>query len=115
MLVMLLLPRDDAGNFYVFLSGLAKHTENLHRNARASVLFVEDEKQAQQIFARKRLTLDCIATFLQRETKPFEAAAALFATRFQQMFATLREMMDFQMVQLAPQGEAICHRLRTGL
>ena len=44
------------GKYYVHVSELAKHFHNLSTDGRVSALIIEDEKDAANIFARKRLT-----------------------------------------------------------
>lgn len=34
---------EHGGDFYVYVSDLAAHTQNLKRNPRASLMFIEDE------------------------------------------------------------------------
>lgn len=39
--------------YYVYLSGMAKHSQNLKQNPKASIFFCEDESSCENIFARK--------------------------------------------------------------
>ena len=57
---------DEDKNIYVFVSGMSAHTQNLHTNGKASVMFVEDERDSKQIFARRRLTYDCTASLVEK-------------------------------------------------
>ena len=54
------------GRFYVFLSDLARHTGLLRTSGCASVLLIEAEAQAQEIFARRRISFQCQAEQVER-------------------------------------------------
>ena len=56
----------DSDGYYIYISELAAHTGNLRCRAVASVLFIEDERDAKHLFGRKRLTLDCRAEPVER-------------------------------------------------
>ena len=62
---------DEKGHFYVFLSGLASHSVNLNchhdKQSKLSVLLIEDEQSARNLFARKRLSYSCTVSIWPRE------------------------------------------------
>ena len=95
---------DEARNVYVFVSGLSTHTQNLTATSRASVLFIEDESKTQQIFARMRLSYDCTATLLERESAQWTAIAQQFEDRFGNIVEVMRGLADFRIFQLQPQS-----------
>jgi heme iron utilization protein len=95
---------DNQKNIYIYISGLATHTQNIETNPHVSVLFIEDESQCQQIFARRRLTFDCTATLIERETETWNQIVAQFQERFGEMIAILRGLADFRIFQLTPNG-----------
>jgi hypothetical protein len=45
---------DEDKNIYIYVSGLATHTQNIHNHPFVSILFIEDEVKTKQIFARRR-------------------------------------------------------------
>ena len=45
--------------FYLFVSELARHTGNMLRCRRASVMFIQPEAEAVNLFARRRLIFTC--------------------------------------------------------
>lgn len=92
----------DAGRYYVYLSELARHTANLRCNGRASVLFIESEAQAKQVFARQRLTLACTALEYPRATAPFERVLDRFEQRFGKLMEVIRPLSDFHLFELTP-------------
>ncbi|MBW4689162.1 MAG: pyridoxamine 5'-phosphate oxidase family protein [Komarekiella atlantica HA4396-MV6] len=93
---------DDAKNIYIYVSGLASHTKNLDANPHVSILFIEDEAQTNQIFARRRLSFDCTATLIERETQKWNKIVEQFQGRFGQIIEVLRGLADFRIFQLTP-------------
>ncbi|CEJ44781.1 HugZ family pyridoxamine 5'-phosphate oxidase [Umezakia ovalisporum] len=93
---------DDAKSIYIYVSGLATHTQNLHVNPHVSVLFIDDESQTQQIFARRRLNFDCTATLIERETQSWHEIVALFKERFGEIIHVLHDLPDFRIFRLTP-------------
>lgn len=95
---------DEARNIYIYVSGLSAHTQNLTATNRASVLFIEDESKTQQIFARMRLSYDCRAVLLERESEQWKAIAQQFEDRFGNIVEVMRGLADFRIFQLQPQS-----------
>lgn len=93
---------DAAGHVYIFVSGLARHTRNLLTTRRVSVLFIEDEGDAANVFARRRLTLDCSAAPIPRDHPEWTGLLDGFAARQGKMVQTLRGLADFQLFRLTP-------------
>ncbi|MGB6020618.1 MAG: pyridoxamine 5'-phosphate oxidase family protein, partial [Sulfurimonadaceae bacterium] len=60
------LHRDH--RLYIFISDIATHSQNLKANKNASLLFIEDESKADNIFARKRISLQCTSTLIPRDS-----------------------------------------------
>ena len=59
---------DEGRSFYVHVSELSSHTSNLRDSALASVLVIEDESTAENIFARKRVAYKCNALLIERHS-----------------------------------------------
>lgn len=95
---------DEARNIYVFVSGLSAHTRNLTATGKASTLFIEDESKTQQMFARMRLSYDCTAILLERESEQWNAIAQQFEDRFGNIVEVMRGLADFRIFQLQPLG-----------
>ena len=93
---------DGEKNIYIFVSGLSAHTRNLHNTPKASILFVEDESQTKQIFARRRLTFECDAALLPRDTQEWEQVVAEFEQRFGEIINMMRSLPDFRIFKLTP-------------
>jgi putative heme iron utilization protein len=95
---------DNAHQIYIFASGLSAHTDHLNSTGLASVLLIEDEAEAPQVFARQRIAYDCRATLLPRGTEVWEAVADRFEQRFGEIIQMLRSLEDFQIFCLSPQA-----------
>ena len=96
--------RDEQYNFYLYVSGLSSHTQNLETTGKVSLLLIEDETQVKQIFARQRLTYDCNATLLPRESEAWNAIADQFEAQFGNIIQMLRGLGDFRIFKLKPYG-----------
>jgi heme iron utilization protein len=94
---------DEAKNLYIYVSGLSTHTKNLYANPYVSVLAIEDEAKSQQVFARRRLTYECIAAPIARDTEEWNQIADCFQTRFGQTIELFRSLPDFRIFKLTPQ------------
>ncbi len=95
---------DESKNIYIFVSGLATHTQNISVHPYVSVLFIEDEAQSSQIFARSRLNFDCTATLIPRETDSWYHITQQFQERFGNIIEILSSLPDFRILQLTPTG-----------
>ncbi|WP_017298430.1 HugZ family protein [Nodosilinea nodulosa] len=95
---------DDDYQIYIFTSGLSTHTHNLQTTGLASVLLIEAEAEAPQVFARQRITYDCQAQCLPRGTEAWDGVADRFEQRFGEIIAMLRSLEDFQIFCLSPQA-----------
>ena len=93
---------EKDGDYFVYVSELSIHTQNLLANGRASVLFIEDEAHAGHLFARKRLTYQCEAIEVVRDSALFADVLGRFAERFGGLIDMLRELRDFHLFKLSP-------------
>ena len=93
---------DSRRQFYVYLSDLAGHTDCLRESGKASVLFIEDESQAVQIFARTRVVFQCEVTQVSPESDLWHSQMEDMSKRFGELISTLRSLSDFHLFQLKP-------------
>lgn len=96
--------QDKDGNYYIFVSSMAKHAHNLAHNKNVSLFFIEDERDASNIFARKRVTIEAEASFLNRDSKEREEAVGLMRERFGEFFDAISSMPDFGCFRLTPKS-----------
>lgn len=90
----------DNHRFYVYISDIATHAKNIQANPNASLFFVEDESKTDNLFARKRVSLQCDSQKIERASERFEEVLGLFAEKFDaKMVATLQKMLDFNLYE----------------
>ena len=90
------------GRFYIFVSGLSAHTANLSQAGKVSLLFIEDEDRARNLFARKRLSYQCRATAVARDDKRWGPVLDRFQEHFGATAVMLRQLPDFVLFELTP-------------
>ncbi|MEM8611731.1 MAG: pyridoxamine 5'-phosphate oxidase family protein [Cyanobacteria bacterium P01_H01_bin.105] len=95
---------DGDKTIYIYVSGLSAHTANLKHTSRASVLLIEDEAETKEIFARRRLTYECTASPLPRDTAQWHTLIDRFEQNFGQVIGLMKGLPDFQLFQLRPQA-----------
>ncbi|WP_085757881.1 HugZ family protein [Oceanicoccus sagamiensis] len=94
---------DDC--LYVLLSDIAVHGVNLKNNPKAAVLIVEDESEAQTIFARIRVNYQ-----VQAQHIPFDAGAEYdegidcLQKKQGDRVLNLSQLSDFNLFKLTPLG-----------
>ncbi len=89
---------------YVLLSEIAVHAINLQSNPTASVLIIEDEDTAAELFARIRVNFNVEAEFLDYGTSDFEEGLEKLVERHGERSKNLSELSDFKMFRLQPTG-----------
>lgn len=94
--------RGEDGSFYIFVSEMARHTINLRGGNTASVMIIEDESAAKQIFARRRATFTVKPEELPRDSEACQQALDAFRAKFGDMINMLAGMKDFHMIRLTP-------------
>lgn len=95
---------DDDGMFYIMASHLSAHTGNLLRSPQAALLFIEDERDCAQIYARRRLRFQCVAEHHPQTSPVWLQMVPKFADRFGEIIETLSALPDFQIFALRPLG-----------
>ena len=94
--------RDEENRFYVLVSALAPHTAHLAALKPTGVLLIEDEHDALDVFARKRMSYVCAVAELLRDTSEWRNRLDRLNDRFGAIVATLAALPDFRMFRLAP-------------
>jgi putative heme iron utilization protein len=93
---------DDRGSYYVFVSGLARHTRDFQETGHVSVQFIENEEAGRNPFARRRLTLLCDVAAIPRESPVHDQVLSEFTRHFGKFVNTLRALPDFKLFRLMP-------------
>ena len=88
--------------FYILVSQLSAHTGHLYQRPTAALLFIEDERDSEQIYARRRLSFSCLAQPCKRDEQIWQILIPLFRNRFGPIIDTLTGLNDFVPFQLQP-------------
>ncbi|MDD5159107.1 MAG: pyridoxamine 5'-phosphate oxidase family protein [Sulfuricurvum sp.] len=95
-------------DFYILISTVAQHGCNLLVNPNVSLLFVEDESQCVQPFARKRVTIEATVSEINREDLHYLVVIDRFHAHFDsQLVGSLTQMGDFHLFKLSPQKGSV--------
>jgi len=90
-------------DYYVYVSELASHTQNLMDNKVASIFFVEDESESKHLFVRRRLSYACEVEEVERGNSEFNSVLDAYADKFKEKFISmLRDLEDFHLFRLTP-------------
>ena len=92
----------DKGNFYIFVSQLASHTQDLLNNPEVSILLMQDENKTRQIFARQRLSYRCFVEMVDNQDMNYEAILDTLESRFGNVVGLLKGLPDFILFRLKP-------------
>ena len=97
----------DGEMIYIFISNMATHAQNVQTNPKASAFFIEDESITNNMFKRKRISLQCDVTRIERDTSQFEVIMPQFIDKQGSTLQMLIGMADFNLYVLKPiYGEA---------
>lgn len=94
--------RSDDGCFYIFVSELAAHTRNLLGHPNCGVLFIQDEQESRNIFARERLTYQCQVNRIDRESERGIGILKQMEETLGNTVKLLCGLPDFHLFQLEP-------------
>ncbi|WP_261817710.1 heme utilization protein HutZ [Vibrio gallicus] len=92
----------DKAGYYILVSDLAVHGQNLKQNKNVSIMMVQDESQAKSIHARKRLTFDTTAEHIDKQSELGKAGVEALFERFGDMAHNLAQLGDFHLYKLTP-------------
>lgn len=99
---------DEQGSLYIFVSGLASHTQDLLETPEASVLLVEDEEKTRQIFARQRISYQCSVEIVSNDNQDYSKHLNAMEKRFGNIIELLKTLPDFILFRLTPhQGQYV--------
>ena len=91
------------GSYYIFVSELASHTQNLLHNPQASIMLIESEADARNPFACKRFTAQCTVSEIHRDTDSYTPLLDQLEQQFGSTIGMLRTLPDFHLFELQPQ------------
>ena len=97
----------DGEVVYIFISNIATHAQNMQSRPQASAFFIEDESITQNMFRRKRISLQCDVKIISRDDSSFESIMEAFTQKQRSTLTMLMGMADFNLYALTPiYGEA---------
>ncbi len=96
--------RDNAGVFYIFVSEMACHTANLLNNPQASILFIRQEAESRNLFARERAVLNCRVKEIFRDDAGYTDHLQDLQDKFGEVVGVLRDLSDFHLFALHPEN-----------
>lgn len=95
--------RDEQNRFYIYLSALAAHTTNLQHHPVCSALFIADEQDSRNLFARERITLRCRVSRIERAEVRYSMLLDQLEQAHGKTVQMLRTLPDFELFELDPQ------------
>ncbi|MAV64922.1 MAG: HugZ family protein [Pelagibacteraceae bacterium TMED124] len=96
-------------NFYIYISSLSKHTSNLLSNNKVSIMIIEDESVSENIFGRKRFTMDAHSDLIDRESNKWNQLILNMESKFGETVTYLKNMTDFHLFKIKPQKGLLVH------
>ena len=87
---------------FLFLSQLARHTQNLKQNPAISLLLIEDETECRNQFARRRIIWQGRAVVIERDTELFKTVMQSFRGRFGDFIDIIEPLQDFHLFKVSP-------------
>ncbi|WP_331775360.1 hypothetical protein [Sulfurospirillum sp. 1612] len=91
------------GAYYICVSSNLPHYKNMIETKRAHVMIIEDEKDAEHIYARKRLYFG-VSCELEPDQ---ESIFKLFDARYGTALSFMRNMKDFKVIKLIPHEKSL--------
>tara|TARA_Y100000588_G_scaffold383681_2_gene473510 strand:+ start:316 stop:822 length:507 start_codon:yes stop_codon:yes gene_type:complete len=92
------------GNFYIYISKLSKHTSNLIDTSKASIMIIEDESKAEQLFGRKRVTMSVQSDLIHRDSEHWIKIIDKMESKFGDSMTFLKDLTDFHLFKFEPQS-----------
>ena len=91
------------GDYFICVSSALPHYKNMTQTKKAHVMIIEDESNADHIYARQRLYFSVKCKLEENEERIFE----LFDKRYGEKLSFLRDMKDFKILKLIPQEKSL--------
>lgn len=88
--------------FYILVSFMSRHTKNLRDQKKASMMFIADESNSKQIYARERLTFDVAITQVARDSDQWNTVVEKLKETHGKVVEVIAPMEDFILLALNP-------------
>lgn len=89
---------------YILISEIAVHATNLQHNPKASILIIQDEDSADELFARIRVNYSVDAELIDVDSLQWHAGLAVLTSRHGERINNLSQLSDFKLFKLKPSG-----------
>ncbi|MTI62782.1 pyridoxamine 5'-phosphate oxidase family protein [Methylophaga sp.] len=89
---------------YILISDIAVHAKNLQLHPQASVLIIEDENTAAELFARLRVQYRISAELIPPDSDDWSEGIACLQERHGERIRSLSQLGDFRLFRLHPEG-----------
>lgn len=89
------------GCLVLHVSGLAAHTRNMDTSPAVSLMVMQAERAGEAVHALPRVSLDCQAQTLARDSAAWHSARAAYLARFPEA-EPMTQLGDFRFVALQP-------------
>jgi heme oxygenase (biliverdin-IX-beta and delta-forming) len=96
--------QDEQGIYYVYISDLAAHTQNLLNNRQASILFIRPEAESSNLFARERAAFSCTASVIAKNEENYTKQLQAMQDKFGSIIEVLRSLDDFHLIALTAEA-----------
>lgn len=93
---------QNQDGYFVLISEIARHARNLQVNPSVSIMMIEDEESSKQLFARKRLTFDAVASVVERDSEQWQQVIKQMQQRFGEIIDGLSQLQDFVLFNMKP-------------
>ncbi|MCV6612514.1 MAG: pyridoxamine 5'-phosphate oxidase family protein [Amphritea sp.] len=98
----------SGGCFYLFISDLAGHTQNMLREPGVGIMLIDDEQDCRNLFARQRVTFQCDVREISRSAEGYSVLLDQLAEKQGNTIDLLRTLGDFRLLELKPlQGRLV--------
>ncbi|KHA59205.1 HugZ protein [Vibrio variabilis] len=94
---------QNQDGYFVLISEIARHARNLQVNPSVSIMMIEDEESSKQLFARKRLTFDAVASVVERDSQQWQQVIKQMQQRFGEIIDSLSQLQDFVLFNMKPE------------
>ncbi|PMH37106.1 heme utilization protein HutZ [Vibrio sp. 10N.286.49.B3] len=92
-----------AEGYFILVSDLAQHGQNLKSSRSVSIMMIEDESQAKSVYARRRLGFDTVAQQVNKDSVGGQDALHALRQRFGDIIDNLSQLGDFHLYRLTPE------------
>ncbi|MFT6123505.1 MAG: putative heme iron utilization protein [Oleiphilaceae bacterium] len=89
-------------SLYVLISEIAVHAVNLQNNPLASVLIIEDEDVASELFARQRVNYSVNSQLIDPGSQNWQQGIDILVDRHGERINNLSSLTDFKLFKLIP-------------